>query len=316
MTDVQVEREKISLFHSRAKEAGNRLSTAILTISLGGTAVYFATLTGGTNSSFSIFEKIIVSVGLIMFALTSALCLFELKFDANRFYIAASNLESVEANWEKYNRLKKLRLGLIYCSYVTLCIALLVTTVFVLLRINNTLHMGGNSFDASFPTVKATLGSSNENANEILKLLYGALTPIIAILAAYIAWRQHQISRSKLKLDLYDRRFKVYRGLMDLFAAVLRDVKVSRADLANYYSQTNEKVFLFDSDIVAFMIQVREKAVELRQIKEKMEHITEDGGNELNELSERDTELLRWFDEQLNIAPRRFEKYLGFKENL
>ena len=137
MTDVHVkrEREKISLFHSRAKEAGNRLSTAILTISLGGTAVYFATLTGGTNSSFSIFEKVIVSVGLVMFAFTSFLCLLELKFDANRFYIAASNLEVAEANWDKYNRLKRLRLVLIYCSYVTLAIALVVTTLFVLSRI-------------------------------------------------------------------------------------------------------------------------------------------------------------------------------------
>ena len=122
MADVQVEKEKISLFHNRAKEAGNRISTAILTISLGGTAVYFATLTGGTNSSFSIFEKVIVSVGLVMFALTSFLCLLELKFDANRFYIAATNLEVEEANWDKYNRLRKLRLRLIYCSYMTLLI--------------------------------------------------------------------------------------------------------------------------------------------------------------------------------------------------
>ena len=132
MADAQVEKEKISLFHSRAKEAGNRLSTAILTISLGGTAVYFATLTGGTNSSFSIFEKVIVSVGLVMFALTSFLCLLELKFDANRFYIAATNLKVEEANWDKYNRLRKLRLRLIYCSYITLAIALVVTTLFVL----------------------------------------------------------------------------------------------------------------------------------------------------------------------------------------
>ena len=135
MADAQAEKEKISLFHSRAKEAGNRLSTAILTISLGGTAVYFATLTGGTNSSFSIFEKVIVSVGLVMFALTSFLCLLELKFDANRFYIAATNLEVEEANWDKYNRLRKLRLRLIYCSYITLAIALVVTTLFVLSRI-------------------------------------------------------------------------------------------------------------------------------------------------------------------------------------
>jgi hypothetical protein len=141
--------------------------------------------------------------------------------------------------------------------------------------------MDGNPADASSPPVKATL---METANEIVKLLSGALTPVIAILAAYIAWRQHQTAQSKLKLDLYDRRFKVYRGLMDLFAAVLRDVKVLPTDLANYYIQTNEKVFLFDSDIVAFMTHVREKAVELRQIKQKMELIPADGENELSEL--------------------------------
>ena len=153
-------------------------------------------------------------------------------------------------------------------------------------------------------------------ANEIFTLLSGALTPVIAIVALYIAWCQHQTAQGKLKLDLYDRRFKVYRGLMDLLAAVVRDAKVSRDELAKYYVETNERQFLFDEDIVHFMTQVRDKAIDLHRVNNQMEKLSDGREDELHQLTEQDSELLRWFIEQEELAPGRFEKYLGFKRNL
>ncbi len=153
-------------------------------------------------------------------------------------------------------------------------------------------------------------------ANEIFTLLSGALMPVIAIVALHIAWRQHQTAQGKLKLDLYDRRFNVYRGLMDLFAAVLRDVKVSHDELAKYRAETNEKQFLFDEDIVKFMTQVRDKAIDLRHVNQQMEKLSDGRENERRQLAEQDSELLRWFNEQEELAPGRFEEYLGFKRNL
>ena len=36
------------------------------------------------------------------------------------------------------------------------------------------------------------------------------LTPLIAIIVAYIAYRQHLTARAKLNLDLFEKRLAVY----------------------------------------------------------------------------------------------------------
>jgi hypothetical protein len=151
-----------------------------------------------------------------------------------------------------------------------------------------------------------------ETANEVAGLLSGFMTPLIAVIAVYIAWQQHKIARDNLRLSLYDRRLKVYRGLMDLFAVVLQDVDTKSADLGKYYADTSEKKFLFDDKIIAFMNEVREKAVELRQVKRRITRHPPPSEKELGELSDRECELLRWFDDELEKLPDRFEKPLGF----
>ena len=151
---------------------------------------------------------------------------------------------------------------------------------------------------------------------EVAEVLSGFMTPLIAVIAAYIAWQQHKTSRDTLKLNLYDRRLKVYRGLMDLFAAVLEDNDNEPPNLGKYYADTSEKKFLFDDKIIAFMNEVREKAVKLRQVKRKLTRRPGPEEKELDQLCEQDHELLTWFSDELEQLPGRFEKPLGFTRNL
>lgn len=44
----------------------------------------------------------------------------------------------------------------------------------------------------------------------IEKIILALPSIIIAGIVAYIAYQQYEINRQKLKLDLYDRRFKIY----------------------------------------------------------------------------------------------------------
>ena len=46
--------------------------------------------------------------------------------------------------------------------------------------------------------------------DEAIKIFSGLLTPVIAIVAVYIAWQQWQTNRQKLILDRYDRRLRIY----------------------------------------------------------------------------------------------------------
>ena len=66
-----------------------------------------------------------------------------------------------------------------------------------------------------------------DTIKEVAEVLSGFTTPLIAAIALYIAWQQHKTSWDALKVNLYDRRLKVYRGLVDLFAVVLQDVDIN-----------------------------------------------------------------------------------------
>lgn len=159
------------------------------------------------------------------------------------------------------------------------------------------------------------LARSVATSMEMAQILSGLLTPMIAILAGYIAWRQYQTARARLKLDLYERRFRVYRGLMDLVAAVVCDGGASRWALARYYSETNEKQFLFGPDVIEYMKTAREKAVRLRQVSRKIKN-PPGQQEQAAAVEEEQEQLLSWFDTQVDEAQAKFAKYLDFKTNL
>lgn len=151
-----------------------------------------------------------------------------------------------------------------------------------------------------------------DTMKEYAEVLSGLLTPLIAFIAVYIAWQQHKTSRNTLRLKLYDRRLKVYRGLLDLFAAVLEDNNNMPPNLGKYYADTSEKKFLFDDKIVEFMHEVRNKAVKMRQVKRRLTTPPTPNEKKVNKLREQERELLAWFSDQLDQLPDKFAKSLGF----
>jgi len=54
----------------------------------------------------------------------------------------------------------------------------------------------------------------------LVRVLGALLTPLIAIVAAYIAWQQWRIKRTELHLALYDRRLAVYKAVDSFYGEV------------------------------------------------------------------------------------------------
>jgi hypothetical protein len=94
------------------------------------------------------------------------------------------------------------------------------------------------------------------------------LTVVIAAGAAMIAWWQYQTAAAKLKLDLFERRLRVYEGLMRLLGEVVAGPG-EKSPLSEFYAATNEKRFLFDSDITDYLKEVKDNVIKLRQAQRK-----------------------------------------------
>lgn len=92
--------------------------------------------------------------------------------------------------------------------------------------------------------------------DQVVEVSKGLLTPLIAIVATYIAWQQWKTNRQKLILDRYDRRLRVYEEVRKILSIIFRDDKASYDDLLKFRTAVSEADFLFGSEIPKYIDEI------------------------------------------------------------
>lgn len=144
-----------------------------------------------------------------------------------------------------------------------------------------------------------------ETLSEIINLLSAALIPIIAIIVAYIAWRQYKTDKDKLRLDLYEKRFKVYQSTIELLAIILEKADVSREEVSQFTCKTNDSKFLFENKIPDYIENLRKNAIKLHYLNKRFRE---------DRIANESNDLEKWFDDQFKVTTDIFMKYLSFKK--
>src|SRR6266540_3624673 len=147
-----------------------------------------------------------------------------------------------------------------------------------------------------------------------IDLLAAALTPTIALLGIYIAWRQHRLQREKLRLALYERRFKVYRALMDFLGAVIRDAVVSVEGHRRFRIETAEAEFLFEKEVAAYLADVSKRALRFRELNERLRANAMPMGVDRTTVVEEESAELTWLSAQVEAGAGIFSPYLSFSK--
>jgi len=88
-------------------------------------------------------------------------------------------------------------------------------------------------------------------------------TLFLSIAVVIIAWQQWQVARNKLRLDLFDRRCKVYEATMKFLAEIARKTTFEDSQLVEFYP-TSDASFFFRADVVDYLSQIRHRALETR----------------------------------------------------
>jgi hypothetical protein len=129
--------EESQKYHQLAKDAGNRLRAYILSVSSGATGVFFIALTKTGKTRLASSEQWLLTIALISFVITVALCLLELRVDAMRFFDLGMELEKPKSkqDWKANERYKSKRFVLLHLSYATLGIAIISTSAYLVLKI-------------------------------------------------------------------------------------------------------------------------------------------------------------------------------------
>jgi hypothetical protein len=99
-----------------------------------------------------------------------------------------------------------------------------------------------------------------------------AATPFaVGVAVAYIAWQQWRTNHHKLKLDLFDRRFKVYAAATDLLKSLDGRLDVDDKDLQDFQLSIRESVFLFKPEVTEFLSRLARNTRKMRSIARRTE---------------------------------------------
>lgn len=145
-----------------------------------------------------------------------------------------------------------------------------------------------------------------------------ALQVLIAIFLAYIAWQNYKITdasfyinKDKLRLDLFDRRYKVFDACRRFFLSCAEGGSVNRDEFSKFIINTSDAKFLFSKDIKSYIEEIRDKSIRLMQIEMKFSRENLAADNRAS-LAKEYKALSKWLATQPDHSSELFSKYLHF----
>jgi hypothetical protein len=148
--------------------------------------------------------------------------------------------------------------------------------------------------------------------------LSALLTPLIAILAIYIAYRQYRVDHFRFKHETYERRLRVYKAIQSFLSEIISEAYVPYKRVMQFYADTSEAVFLFKKPIPDYIDNMHSKAIDLEALHEKM--YPRDGsdglpiGQERNKVDHDKAEILEWFGKQCLESKELFKKQMSIED--
>jgi len=147
---------------------------------------------------------------------------------------------------------------------------------------------------------------------EWVQWLQALSVPTIAAVGLLLAWQQVAIARTKLRHELFDRRFKVFEASRTFLARVMRNGKMSIADFGDYTAGVIDAQFLLSEGVQAYLFEIRRRAAAMQALKETLEPLP--AGAEKIKLAEKAGEEFKWLVAQLDVLPEKFKPFLTLEQ--
>jgi len=147
---------------------------------------------------------------------------------------------------------------------------------------------------------------------EILKLVPST---VIGGIVAYVAYQQWKTNDHKVKMDLYDRRFKVYDQVRKIIEIVLQDMTLSIKDIHKFKTSTSDAEFLFGPEIQKYLDEIAEHGLKLHRSTQELENPALRAQDyDHQRVCDEKYEEGRWFIDQSELFKGEFKKYLDINK--
>ncbi|SEN96166.1 hypothetical protein SAMN02990966_00700 [Rhodospirillales bacterium URHD0017] len=134
---------------------------------------------------------------------------------------------------------------------------------------------------------------------------------VVGGVGLYFADQQRKNAAAKLRLDLFEHRYKVLDAVRRLLSAIVEKGNVSLEELGNFSLGTVNADFLFDDGIAKYLAELRNHAATL------MTHtamLNSPNQVERTEAAKRKGEEIGWFLAQIETLNSKFGAFLKLGE--
>ncbi len=134
------------------------------------------------------------------------------------------------------------------------------------------------------------------------------ISPIVAIVVTYIAIQQYKLQKNKLRLDLFEKRYEIYKNAEIFINQIVVNGCVDSIEMQTFFLNTKDKYFLFGRDVNEYLNELYKNAIKLSELSFELEALPV--GKERNEKCENKSKLFTYFCEQRKEIAKNFAKYL------
>lgn len=123
------------------------------------------------------------------------------------------------------------------------------------------------------------------------------LTPLIAVIAIYIAYQQWQTNRLRLKHELFDRRFEIYKRVQIHLSLILQTGNVKVDEIHLLVDAQQKSRFLIGNYMQKYIDGIYEHSIKAMMYESQLEGVPV--GNERNDLVEKESLEVKWIIGQI-----------------
>lgn len=140
--------------------------------------------------------------------------------------------------------------------------------------------------------------------------------PIVAVAAVTVSYQQVLINRTKLRVDMYERRIAVYEQVREFLRTFSSEGQLTATDLGRFRSTTAHAVFLCPPRVVEYLAELDRRAVSLIRALHRRELFLEGQINlDIEKLNDAIDELEVWFMDAHAESVEIFKDALAFESS-
>jgi hypothetical protein len=153
-----------------------------------------------------------------------------------------------------------------------------------------------------------------ERLQNFFSVLSGFLTPVIAVIVAWIAYQQMKINKYKIRIDLFEKRMQIFSVIRESLSKIFTDGSPQKVNWNDFYFAIEQSKFLLNNELQLYLNEIESKMRQMRATEMLLYGSDGKGGlpvgEQRNKVCDENSELLKWLIDQNEPLQKKFADFM------